>query len=158
MSKTDKRKTVEDAVKPITITITQRHVEVAKCGDAGACVVAQACLDVWGQVLEAIQVGTHIIKLVFPTKIIRYVTPSPISRALPVFDKTGLWSLPPGQYTLLVPTGCESKGFRGPRAGGWVNYPPKGLRKTNGDGKRDTFTARAIPTRRTMKVNTMCAL
>jgi hypothetical protein len=154
----DKRYVPEDSKKNITITITAEHIALARCGDAGACVVAQACLDHWGQVVEKVCVGTHVTKVYFAGtpgskgRVVRFQTPSMIRRHIPVFDRTRQWGLPEGQYTLLKPT-YEKLGPRPPgKDGGWDKVPAPHLRVKHGDGRRDVHGDRALPTRKTYKV------
>jgi hypothetical protein len=129
----DKRVYYVDAQEPVTIKIRQRHIDAASCGDPSACVVAQAWNDDYGGKLLAIEVGTHVTKILLPGGIgLRFTTPSSIKRQIPVYDesrKTGkpTWGLPVGDYTFRVPVGCEASGkARSERKGGWKDYPPHG--------------------------------
>jgi hypothetical protein len=90
-----------DARRPLALIVTNRHVELAHCGDPRACVVAQAAIDALGELFEEIQVGTNVTKIVTATKVIRYQTPWALREAIPVFDETGEWLLADGTYTLL---------------------------------------------------------
>ncbi len=138
-----KRRFAKDATKSLTFKITSAHCEIAKCGDPNQCVVAQAMLDAFGDMLEGVEVGTTITKIYFPGQEIRYSTSSKLRRAIPIFDKTGQWMLPEGEYTLLPPSKSNKLGARPSR---W-----KRVSKKKSKPGRDMFKSRAIPTRRVKK-------
>lgn len=139
----NKQRVVKDATRSITVRITPQHVRLAKCGDPAECVIAQALTAALGDMLEGVQVGSTIIKVYVPGKVLRYTTPAAVRRAIPVFDKTGQWSLPPGEYTLSVPSTTAKLGGRPNR---WAKHRTG----TNKSG-RDMFRARNLPTRQVMR-------
>jgi len=138
----DKRKTIKNATKPMTITIDRLHIKKAKCGDPAACVVAQALTDRFGDLFTGCEVGSNVTKIVTETQVIRYSTPNALRRAIPIFDKTGQWELPPGDYTLMP--------YK-PRPRRWEKA------KRNG-GKQSVFKGRAVPSRRVKRVEALCAV
>lgn len=134
-----KRKKV-NATKPIEITITPSHIKKAKCGDPAACVVAQALMDRFGDLFDGCEVGTTVTRIITATQVIRYSTPHQLKRAIPVFDRTGQWELPPGNYILGIPK---------PRPRRWEKAKRQG-------GVQSTFKARAVPSRRLSRINELC--
>jgi hypothetical protein len=136
---TDLRPVAENANQALTLTITEEHIKKAVCKDAGKCVIAQALMaSPLGQLVEGFQIGPSTSKVYTREKIVRYKTPGKLAKALKVFDVTGKWHLPVGQYTLLAP----QKGFASRR---WEKAKRKG-------GKQDVFKGRALPTRRALSV------
>ncbi len=98
-----------DAKRPLVFTITPEDVESAVCGDPENCVIARACTHCLGDLFESIQVGASITKVVRSDGMkVRYKTPAFLRRALIVFDTTGVWDLPPGEYRLAPPKPSSS--------------------------------------------------
>jgi len=149
-ARNSKIRTVIDAKKPLKVVITEEHQKCAKPGDPAHCVVALALNDAFGDIFDGAEVGSSITKVYTSNRIIRYATPASLKKNIPVFDKTGKWQLPSGEYILLpVPTTAKL-GARGNR---WRTYRHK-TRRTG----RAMFKARALPTRRVMRVETLAAV
>lgn len=91
---------VVNARIPLRFEITKKHVRLAKKCDATGCVVAQALLDAVGEMLDHVQVGSNVTKVVTDSRVIRYATPTLLRQAIPDFDRTGEWKLQPGTYHL----------------------------------------------------------
>src|SRR4051812_41236665 len=106
------RRKLEDAKKPLTFKINHKHVALAKCGDPNNCVVAQAINDALGDYFDGVEVGSSVTKVYSPDKVLRYATPNKLKRAIPHFDKTKQWDLPPGEYSLLPPPKSMRQGAR----------------------------------------------
>ncbi len=140
VKKTNRRRRKENAKKPITITITPSHVRKAKCGDPAACVVAQALLDTFGDLFEGCEIGARVIRIITETKVVRYSTPHKLTKAIPVFDDTKRWNLPPGEYTLMP---YKSRPRR------WEKAKRRG-------GTQSTFIGRKVPSRRLTHINKLC--
>ncbi len=142
----DLRGKVINASRPLTLIITLLHVQRAECGNPAECVIAQALSDHYGEFLASFQVGSHCTKIMAGGKIIRYATPTRLSKSLRLFDKTGKWELPPGQYTLL------------PYTGGKYRWDKKKKKKDAIGGKQDVFRGHpAVPTRRVKTATQMLA-
>jgi hypothetical protein len=94
-----RRKVVNSRVA-LRFEITKKHVKLAKKCDATGCVVAQALLDSLGEMLDSVQVGSNVTKVVTDSKVFRYTTPTMLKQAIPEFDRTGIWNLKPGTYHL----------------------------------------------------------
>lgn len=119
----------EDATRPLTFEITEKHVKAAKCGDPSACVIAQAVTELCGDMFEKIEVGAKITKVYrIDNKVIRYVTSERLSKALIHWDKTQDWLLPPGKYRLLPPRGNNRAGIK-KATGSKTNAPTGNKRK-----------------------------
>lgn len=139
---TDERKVMVDAKEALTLTITQKHIDRAKCSDPGECVIAQALESHCAGLSDGFQVGSNITKIIVGKKIVRYRTPSKLANALRTFDVTGDWHLPPGQYTLLPFVRPANRWHKARRHG----------------GKQDVFRDRiSAPTRRTLSCATLRA-
>jgi hypothetical protein len=91
---------LKDATKPITFAIKEKHAREAEPGDPCKCVVARALQDTFGDFLQGVFIGPQISKVVTKTEVIRFRTPAALAKAIPIFDTTGQWNLPPGTYTL----------------------------------------------------------
>jgi hypothetical protein len=140
---TKKTRVREDAKKPLTFVITPEHIKTATCGSAGNCVVAQALKDCdIGQFLEGMEVGSNVTKIYTNNKVVVYTTPHALKRAIPVFDRTGEWNLPVGEYTLLP---------HQPRPRRWEKAKRHG-------GVQSMFRGRAVPSRRVMRIEALCAV
>lgn len=137
------RREIKDAKKPLTFKISPKHVVVAKCGDPNNCVVAQAINDALGDYFDGVEVGSSVTKVFSPGKVVRYATPNKLKRAIPHFDITKQWDLPPGEYSLLPPPASMRIGARPNR------WKKKSVKKTTAG--RDMFKGRALPTRRVRK-------
>jgi hypothetical protein len=133
---------VVDAKKPLIFKITKAHHKAAKCKDPSQCVVAQAIQDTLGEHFDRIEIGTNITKVFTPTKVIRYSTPSVLSRQIPVFDETGRWDLPFDQEYRLAPVHASHRLDRPSRWDKKVERPP-GAKKP-----ADRFRGRKLPTRK----------
>jgi len=134
---------VEDAVFPLNFTITPAHVRKALCKNPAQCVIAQAVRAKYGFQFEKILVGGSIIKVFMKDKVLRFATPRALRKALRQFDKTGLWDLPPGDYTLLPPSpSARLISCGGIRKSRWVNH----RKGTDGTG-RDGFRGHELPSR-----------
>jgi hypothetical protein len=140
-----------DASKPLCFKIKEDHVVVARCSDPSKCVIAQALNDALGDFFEGVEVGMTVVKIYTAGKETRYSTPNKLRRAIPVFDKTGQWNLPPGEYTLLPPSPTVRLGARPGR------WKVKHKKKTKPG--RDMFRGRALPTRRISRSgSTLCVV
>lgn len=140
------RRVPVDAQKPLSFKITRASIVLAKCKDPTKCVVAQAMMALFGDIFDGIEVGSSITKLYIPGKEIRYSTPSSLKRAIVIFDNTGLWNLPEGEYTLLPP----SKTMR-------LNARPNRWNKvsvTKTAKGRDMFRRRALSSRQVKRAET----
>lgn len=123
---------VRNAVNPLVLTITEKHVKKAACRSPGTCVIAQALADSnLGDVADEIVVGARCTKVRIGKRVLRYTTPSRLRRALILFDDTEghVWHLPPGQYTLLPYDGGKNRWSKARRKGG-TQSKFKGIRKT----------------------------
>ena len=145
-----KQRKVIDATRPITVKITQSHQAIASCGNPAKCVVAQALNDAYGDVFDGAQVGTTVTKVFTSDKVLRYATPHQFKRAIPVFDKTGEWGLPEGEYTLRPLSPTSRMGARGNR---WGTY-----RHPKRRSGRDMFGARPLRTRRVQRVEVLAVV
>jgi hypothetical protein len=112
MTKYIGRRPVVDATTPLTLTIKSCDAKIGIPKDPFQCVVWQAAKARLSDIIEDAQVGPHVTLIYTPTKIIRYLTPAPLARAIPVFDRQGQWNLEPGDYTLRVPKGQDRQGHR----------------------------------------------
>ena len=130
----------ENATIAMRITILPEHVKKAKCGDPANCVIAQALLATFGDLLNHCEIGSKVMRIITDTKVIRYSMTNQLSRALIIFDKTGQWGLPPGDYWLLP--------YR-ERPDRWEEAKRKG-------GVQSTFKSRATPTRRLSSMRQLC--
>lgn len=113
---------------PLYLNITQQCIDKAVCGSRGECVVAQA---IKRQIPFATgwAVGSNItiITCEATKEVIRYGTSSPLSRAIPVFDRPPYsWNLAPGTYRLNPLPVAYRIGTR------WIMYKGSG-------GKRSVF-------------------
>ncbi len=142
---TDLRGMVKNATVAVSLLITYLHQRRAVCGNPAECVVAQALHEHFGDLMEFAEVGSTTTKIKVGNIIWRYKTPNRLGRALLVFDKTGKWELPPGQYTLLPYTAATYR------------WDKKKKKKDAVGGKQDMFRGRAVPTRRVMSVKQMLA-
>lgn len=140
--KTDLRRVVVNADQALTLKITAENIAKAKCKDPEQCVIAQAIYSSpLGMVATLAHVGASTAKIVCSDRVIRYKTPAKLAKALSVFDKTGLWHLPVGEYTLLPYTGAQRR---------WESA------KRNG-GKQDVFSPIvSAPSRRTINIGALC--
>lgn len=136
----DNRRIRMDAAAPMTFTINQDDAKRAKCNDPGQCVVAQALMREFGKVFQGMNVGRTATHIITKTHVIRFSTPSQLRTAIIRFDDTGKWGLPPGEYTL----------------GLYVKRPRRWELAKRKGGKQDTFIARAIPSRRLLRIDTLC--
>lgn len=68
--------------------------------------VAEALKEAFGDLADAVHVGVTVTKVERGNQVVRYTTPYNLRRAIPIFDKTGVWTLPLGDYSLepLSPT------------------------------------------------------
>jgi len=146
-----KSRVAVDATKPLPFRITRAHIALAKCKDPSQCVVALAVMALLGDFFDGIEVGTNITKIYSTGKETRYQTPSSLRNAIRVFDKTGLWNLPEGEYVFLPVTPSNRLGARPNR---WDN---KSL-TSNGRKGRTMFKTRALPTRRVIRASSLRAV
>ncbi len=102
---------VEDATSPLEFRITQSDILLASRRDETYCVVGRA-LKRSQLGAESVSVGPSITKLLLLTgQVFRYSTPGNIKESLKKFDHKSdkfEWNLPPGIYTLLVPSSDRS--------------------------------------------------
>jgi hypothetical protein len=145
------RRIAVDATRPLTFKITKAFIALAKCKDPSQCVVAQAVMALLGDFFDGIEVGTNITKLYTPSKETRYSTPSSLRNAIRVWDKTGKWNLPEGEYTLLPVPPSDRLGAR-------PNRFNRESVTSNGRKGRSMFKARALPTRRVIRASTLRAV
>ena len=150
----------KDATAPLTIEITPENIVSAKCGDENSCVVALSIYDKFPGVARGVSVGPTYTKIVFDGFVLRYKTPMALIIGLKAFDTSrdpvtgkGIWSLPIGTYTLLVPVRTASLGGRrgeartkrgpakAPRPESTANPVPKRLinRASKGRSNRQVF-------------------
>ncbi len=139
-----KRKKIVNARIPLKIFIEQRHVKVAKCSDPEGCVLAQAILGSIGELFERVLVGSTITKIITHDRVIRYRTPNAIKKAIPIFDATGAWNLPPGTYNLGAVTKKEGR--------------HKLIKGKATPGKLVNFHGRPLPTRDVTRAEVLCAV
>lgn len=97
-----KKVKVLDAKIPLIINIKKDDIACARPGDKDNCAVAKAIQRQLGT--TTVCVGTKIISIMKHDLLIRFKTPSKIAENLPIFDKTGCWALPFGEYKLLPPS------------------------------------------------------
>lgn len=145
MNKTHKTSSkVVDATRKLAFAITAASIKQARCKDPGNCVVALAVRNALGDMFDGIEVGSSIIKVYCPGRIIRYGTPKVLRDQIPEFDRTGKWSLPVGQYILMPPAPSMKLGGR----------PNRWQKKPKGENKGMTvFQGRKLATRRVKRVN-----
>jgi hypothetical protein len=94
---------LKDADRPLTFVMRESHVLWARRKNEGECAVALALADAQPTATH-LSVGHYITKVLFDSGVcIRYHTPLRLREALKHFDQTGLWDLPPGEYSLLPP-------------------------------------------------------
>src|ERR1700742_1850454 len=93
-------KRVVDAIKPITIHITQRDTKEGDNKNPSSCAAARA---VKRDVVECVSARVHIgrVYVETPKKWIRYNTPDALRTEIIAFDRGGTFA--PGQYKLQVP-------------------------------------------------------
>jgi hypothetical protein len=140
-----KNRVQEDAIRPLTLKILPHHSETAECSDASKCVVGQALRECpIGQFLQGWEVGSSVTKIYTGDKVIRYTTPHSLHKQIPVFDTTGKWDLPPGEYTLLPFNPNRKSRHR--------------KIKGNKGGTLNMFKARALPSRRVMRIEKLAAI
>ena len=145
------RRVAVDATKPLTFRITKAFIAMAKCKDPAKCVIALAVMALLGDLFDGIEVGTNITKLYTPGKEIRYSTPSSLRNAIRVFDTTGMWNLPEGEYTFLPVPPSDRLGAR-------PNRFNNKSETSNGRTGRTMFKARALPTRRVIRASSLRAV
>ena len=138
----DQRRKLYNADRPMTLTITQEHIDSAKPRCPSTCVVAQALrASPLGGFFDGFQVGASCTKIYTKGVIWRYKTPYKLSNALKLFDKTKKWYLPPGEYTLLPYKGAQRR---------WETARRQG-------GRQDKFRGViSAPTRFVTSVTTLC--
>lgn len=105
----------EDATTSMVFGITPKHVREAVRRCPTKCVVARAITETFstlGLPFEGIQVGPRITKVYVPGREIRYATSGVLQDAIRVFDETGKWGLPSGEYTLLPVPATMRLGFK----------------------------------------------
>lgn len=141
---TTQKSEVADATRSHTFTISKEHIKKAKCKDPSQCVIAQALNDSMGAFFDGVEVGSTITKVYYPGRILRFATPVLLRKALKGFDETGIWDLPEGKYELTPPKGTLRLGSRPNR---WAR-----VSQTKTEPGRDTFSARAMPTRKVSRV------
>jgi hypothetical protein len=93
---------VMDARIPMVISVRKEDFSCAKPGDMDNCVVAQAIKHQIGN--SEVRVGRKITSILKEDVLVRFMTPNKIAKNLVIFDKTGCWSLPFGEYTLTPPS------------------------------------------------------
>jgi hypothetical protein len=113
---------IVNAQRPITFKVTDAAIKIAKCKDPEHCVIAEALRDHFGDLFEAVHVGSNVTKVFLSDRIIRFSTPGAIKKAIPIFDKTGLWPLEKNKTYRL----CAF----------WEKSPPK--KKSGKSGKSKT--------------------
>lgn len=113
------KKPVQNADRPLTLTITKEHVKRATCKSASACVIAQALLDSQlGMLSQEMEVGSFCTKIVLTDRILRFKTPTRLANALRTYDDTEQWHLPPGEYKLMPYTAAQRRWEEAKRNGG----------------------------------------
>jgi hypothetical protein len=139
---------VMEAKIPLEITIKKEDLKAAKPGDKDNCAVAKAIQRHLGTM--DVSVGTKIISILKNNTLIRFKTPAKISKALPIFDKTGCWNLDFGTYNLLPPSPAYTLEAR--RADTEKRRPKKYKAKAKGTGKPFRYTTlRALHSRESSK-------
>jgi hypothetical protein len=141
------RRQVIDAPVDMPVRITKRHIERAVCGDPQYCVIAQALrealsVNVATGTLEKVEVGSRITKVYVTNKEIRYATPPAFTQSIRVFDVTGQWELPSGEYALIAPPKSLRLGYKPP--------PHKQGKKRNLDPSRMSNHRPRLSTTRTV--------
>lgn len=99
-----------DATTPLRVLVTSAHIKNAVRGDPCQCVMGLAIKEgcISGSI-EQVFVGSNIVKVVMSDRrIVRYSTPVELRLAIPVYDKTGEWGLPPGDIILKPPVRSAS--------------------------------------------------
>ncbi len=144
-------RTIRFAQTGLGMKITKVHEQRAVKGDCRSCVVAQSLLDALGELFEFVEVGPSVTKIVTKTEVIKYNTPEKLKRAIPVFDETGFWHLPIGDYRLLPYSRHNEKRH-------------KLIKGTGGRGKNKLVvfsgSERSIPrgTRKMTRLDILCGL
>lgn len=148
VKKTETRKPVVDANESLVFTITEEDVKNAECKNSQKCVVAVAVKRKLGVFFEIIEVGPTVTKVVTRSEVIRFSTPTPLRRAIGVFDpsleKTGHkeWPLPAGDYELLPL-------YKSRRKAANRQHKIKGDR----NGKKVVFAGRRVPIRKVTRAD-----
>jgi len=129
-------RTIVHSKDELVFQITPKHVQRAKCGKPGECVIAQALEDLYQSDFIAFEVGSNVTKIYSRLTVVCYHTPYNLANALKTFDKTKQWHLPPGEYTLLP----------------YKKRPRRWEKAKRQGGTQSVFRGRiSAPTRRTMK-------
>jgi hypothetical protein len=98
-----------NAQRPISFEVTDEAIKIAKCKDPEHCVIAEALREHFGDLFEAVHVGSNVTKVFLSDRIIRFSTPKAIKKAIPIFDRTGRWPLEKDEtYTLYAFHGPSS--------------------------------------------------
>lgn len=130
-SNRDKGLKVVKAKQRLGFRVEQCNIKNGKPGSKNLCVLADALKDTFGETVQGFEVGTKITKIYVAGQVTKYRTPTSLQKTLRLFDKTGRWNLPVGQYYLEPYPKSASKGRHD-------------LKNPNRRGK---FQARSLPTR-----------
>ena len=135
---------VKDATRPLEFRITNEQVKIARQGDPQHCVVAEGLSACLGDYFDGVEVGAAFTKVYTGDKVTRYRTPKALRKAIPVFDRTGKWLLPPGTYRLLTVDPAHKLGHKKKKSKPKKKVPVAG---------KAAFNGRPLPTRRVRRAS-----
>lgn len=125
---------VIDATEQVWFEVTPECIAKACRLKKQDCVIARAMSAAWPEA-SRIEVGSEVVLVFLAGKVaLRYGTTLKLSKALNDFDKTGKWSLGPGQYYLRPPKGVRRLGYR------VDNLTPKGIASSKARDQRPKST------------------
>ncbi len=122
-------KTVQDAKKPMHITITREDVRAGAKKDASDCAAAQALMR--QEHCQAARVHASRTYIKKGGKWTRYATPPALRSEVVAFDRGGKFE--PGEYQLVPVSESQKRGMRSLRQSLAPKYqgPPKQKRKNH---------------------------
>jgi len=141
------KRVVRDATNPLSFNMTDLDKKKAVPFDEQNCAVAIPLKRNLGGFCERVFVGPTVVKIMTPGMVTRYKTPKVIQDAIPEFDKTGVWKLPSGRYTLYPVPKSMKLGKKAKKSKSKVRK-----RKSSHSGK---FGNRLLVRRRTTNCKTL---
>lgn len=88
-----------DAIKPLSIEVTERDIKLAKAGNSKECALARACKRALPNVKNAYFLRSTAW-LEFEDKMVRYRLPQSVQKEIVSFDRSKMMST--GEYTLAT--------------------------------------------------------
>lgn len=130
---------MNDATKPLDLKITKRDIEEGVAGDAQQCIIAKALCR--NPDISGAEVRPNFALVHFKDgRTVRYVTSAALQMALTALDAYGARIIPPGTYTLEVPTGVRSLAGRAKARGNYLARKAAGIARTNKPRTRKNTT------------------